>query len=286
MGKKDVFYISLLLFLGVFFAPIIKAEDGVAIISGRIYNYDLNSVEDVIVSVNSTPKQIVVAQNSTYRLELKPGIYTITAKYYKEGVLQSQTTEHIEVRDNSKYNLDLVLFPDLSDEEDLLSTTGYVVKDIRTEKTITGYLIAIGIAATILGIVLFYGRDYISQGKKQKDGAEHSVIDSVMQVEVHPEISKIEVSKIEVTHEEAEPEVQTEKIEPKDVPAQGLLLDKDLQQVLVIISKQDGRTTQKEIRKELPWSESKISLMIAELEQKGLIEKIKKGRGNIIILKK
>ena len=33
-------------------------------------------------------------------------------------------------------------------------------------------------------------------------------------------------------------------------------------------------------------SEAKISLMIAELEHKGLVEKIKKGRGNIVVLKK
>lgn len=60
----------------------------------------------------------------------------------------------------------------------------------------------------------------------------------------------------------------------------------DLEQMIKIIKQEGGRTTQKEIRKQIPLSEAKISLMIAELEHKGLIEKIKKGRGNIIILKK
>jgi len=60
----------------------------------------------------------------------------------------------------------------------------------------------------------------------------------------------------------------------------------DLNQLIKIIEKEGGRTTQKEIRKQIPLSEAKISLMIAELEHKGVIEKIKKGRGNIIILKK
>ena len=45
---------------------------------------------------------------------------------------------------------------------------------------------------------------------------------------------------------------------------------------------QGGRTTQKEICKELPYSEAKISLMITELEQKQMVKRIKKGRGNII----
>ena len=60
----------------------------------------------------------------------------------------------------------------------------------------------------------------------------------------------------------------------------------DLEEVIKIIKKEGGRATQKEIRKQIPLSEAKISLMIAELEHKGVIEKIKKGRGNIIILKR
>ena len=53
-----------------------------------------------------------------------------------------------------------------------------------------------------------------------------------------------------------------------------------------MIRKEGGRATQKDIRKQIPLSEAKISLMLAELEHKGVVEKIKKGRGNIIILKK
>ncbi|MBI2542237.1 hypothetical protein HYV80_06010 [Candidatus Woesearchaeota archaeon] len=62
--------------------------------------------------------------------------------------------------------------------------------------------------------------------------------------------------------------------------------DDGLNRILKIIKQEGGRTTQKEIRKQIPLSEAKISLMIAELEHKGAIEKIKKGRGNIIILKR
>jgi uncharacterized membrane protein len=56
--------------------------------------------------------------------------------------------------------------------------------------------------------------------------------------------------------------------------------------VLKLIKQQGGRITQKNIRKTLIMSEAKISLIIAELIHKNKIEKIKKGRGNIIILKK
>jgi len=59
----------------------------------------------------------------------------------------------------------------------------------------------------------------------------------------------------------------------------------DLDNLIKIIKDNDGRITQKELRKHFPLSEAKVSLMITELESKGKIEKIKKGRGNIIILK-
>ena len=62
--------------------------------------------------------------------------------------------------------------------------------------------------------------------------------------------------------------------------------DDELRKLINIIKKEGGRATQKDIRKQIPLSEAKISLMIAELEHKGVVEKIKKGRGNIIILKK
>ncbi len=57
------------------------------------------------------------------------------------------------------------------------------------------------------------------------------------------------------------------------------------EQVLEFIKKEGKRTTQKDIRKHFPSSEAKISLVITELEHKGKIEKIKKGRGNVIVLK-
>lgn len=56
--------------------------------------------------------------------------------------------------------------------------------------------------------------------------------------------------------------------------------------IVEFIKNEDGRTTQKEIRKNFDLSEAKISLIISELESKGAIKKIKKGRGNIILLEK
>ncbi len=59
----------------------------------------------------------------------------------------------------------------------------------------------------------------------------------------------------------------------------------DLREVVEILKKEGGRITQKELRKRVGCSEAKMSLMIADLERRGVVEKIKKGRGNIIFLK-
>ena len=60
--------------------------------------------------------------------------------------------------------------------------------------------------------------------------------------------------------------------------------DDSLQKIVTFMKQQDGRTTQKELRKQFPFSEAKMSLLIADLEQQKKIKKIKKGRGNILIL--
>lgn len=57
------------------------------------------------------------------------------------------------------------------------------------------------------------------------------------------------------------------------------------EQLVTLLKNNDGRMTQKNIRKNFSHSEATMSLLLTELEEKKIIEKIKKGRTNIIILK-
>ena len=68
-------------------------------------------------------------------------------------------------------------------------------------------------------------------------------------------------------------------------PMEKQKMPDDLQTLVSIIGGAGGRITQKELRKKLPLSEAKVSLMLSDLEEQGKIKKIKRGRGNIIILK-
>ena len=67
-------------------------------------------------------------------------------------------------------------------------------------------------------------------------------------------------------------------------PIREAPLPADLERIVKITKKAGGRITQRELRTEIDLSEAKISLMIADLEDRKIIKKVKKGRGNIIIL--
>ncbi len=59
-------------------------------------------------------------------------------------------------------------------------------------------------------------------------------------------------------------------------------LDEDGKKVIQAIGSFEGRTTQKELKDNLGFSDAKLSLILSELEQFGKIQKFKRGRGNII----
>ncbi|NCO11211.1 hypothetical protein GW924_01235 [Candidatus Pacearchaeota archaeon] len=61
-------------------------------------------------------------------------------------------------------------------------------------------------------------------------------------------------------------------------------LPKDLKEIVKMIERKGGRVNQVDLRKELQFSEAKVSLMLADLENRGWIKRIKKGRGNILVL--
>jgi uncharacterized membrane protein len=68
----------------------------------------------------------------------------------------------------------------------------------------------------------------------------------------------------------------------EEVQEKTIELDNEAKKVLDIIESNEGRMTQKELKEILNYSDSKMSLIIAELEHFGLIKKFKRGRGNII----
>lgn len=88
----------------------------------------------------------------------------------------------------------------------------------------------------------------------------------------------------EISLKEPVQEPEQEKTSP-ETPKKNLPLPTDLQEIMDIIRGQGGRITQKDLRSKLKYSEGKVSLMLADLERRELIEKFKRGRGNVIIIR-
>jgi len=102
-------------------------------------------------------------------------------------------------------------------------------------------------------------------------------------VEPESEIPENTEGSAEETGEESAGE--PEEKEDTSTPKKKIPLPADLQEVMDIIRGQGGRITQKELRSRLKYSEGKVSLMLTDLERRGLVEKFKRGRGNVIIIK-
>jgi len=209
-----------------------------ASIHGTIYDIELNELSDVIVEIDSIPKQSFVSKDGTYSFEVTQGDYTILAK---KG--QEIAEEKITITDDGTYKIDLILFPDFEeveilDESDLEIGTEYT--DTVEKNYSLYYLIAFILVIVIIIAVLFHYKKKFETGFKE------------------------ELKELRKTTKDD--------------------LETDLKELIAFIKKEGGRTTQKDIRRNFPQSEAKISLMIAELEHKGKIKKIKKGRGNIITL--
>ena len=217
-----------------------------ATLKGIIYDENLDTAKDVLVEVNTIPQQKYLAKTGTYSFELPPGKYVLTAKNNQYTI-----TEDVEIlSDTGEYILDLFLLPDFIEEDELWQETQEELP-IGTEgryASIWPWLVAGIIFVVLLARIIYTRKKYGSLWAFRKRIKQ----ESHKTLEQHKE----ELAK-----------------EP------GYL-----DQALEIIKKHDGRITQKELRQEMMYlSEAKVSLIVTELEHKGKVEKIKKGRGNVII---
>ena len=237
MEKRIVIYLITILFL--------VSAASAATIQGDVYDFELNKLTDVIVDIDTTPKQSVIIKDQGYVFNVPPGNYTISAQSIVNGVIQASTKENILIKDNTgSYTVDLILFPELG-QDDFFNASEIDV-NLNNKGSYTMYIY---IAALIIFLVALF---------------------LVLKALRHKHLS--------VPQDHALITIPQKKSMPQE--------DEDLSKVLEVIKKNDGRITQKEIRKQLSLSEAKISLVISQLESEKKIKKIKKGRGNIIILNK
>jgi LPXTG-motif cell wall-anchored protein len=231
--------------LVLFFLIVCSLQAFAATIHGNVYGLSLEKVKGASLEVNTTPLQVFIATDGTYSFEIPRGTYLISAKEKEATRVLAMENRTITVMQDGNYVIDFILFPIIDDDE----SVDLDFSDVAGEESGWVWIVA-AIAMLLLAVFGFFFW-------KKKNKKEISL-----------------PQKTQDTKEGLKP--------PK---AQESTDDDYLARTIAIIKKHGGRATQKDIRKEIPLSEAKISLLITELEHKGKIEKIKKGRGNVVILK-
>jgi uncharacterized membrane protein len=239
---------------------------GAATIHGAVYEwYTFEPLENAIIEVNSTPPQSVVARYGIYSLNLEPGDYLIKASYYQNNTITSYVEETISITNDGDYVMDLLLLPAYDEQllnetessdipEALDEETGIIEEEQEENGSRMSYYI-------IAAILVFVIAGFVAYASGRKPGGEK-----------------------ELPEEATAPTVEIEEMIETGTPEEISSLPPDLQEVLDIIEANGGRITQKELRSKMRYSEAKVSLMVSDLQNRGLVEKFKKGRGNVIRL--
>jgi len=232
-------------------------------IHGTVYEWStFEPLDNALVEVNSTPTQFRVAASGVYSFNLPPGDYLIKSSYYQNDTLVYYGEDTLTVTDyEGNFVFDILMFPlhEMVEEfpdEDIGNVTYNVEDNILPGFDLTYTAVAL-LILMIMGVAAYYHY-------KRSDGLDD-----------------------ESEPAEPVPGVHNENDYPNDRgPAPDIdKLPQDLKEIIEILEKLGGRMTQIDLRGRLNCSEAKVSLMITDLEDRGLVRKVKKGRGNIILLR-
>ncbi len=246
--------------IGIFLALLLPSAWG-ANITGTAYNgLTLDPLQNAIITISTSPQQVKLAKDGTYAFDVPIGEYTLKATFAQQGVIVLQSEEVITISQDGTYVVDLILLPDVNGiPEDPLPDDN---TPTIWEQLINGpFPILVILILLLAGAGIFY-LNWKKMSHVRKTEPTHH--------EGHLHAGE--------GHEHAHTHV------PVSTPPAEYAPDKYAWEVLDALNRGGHRLTQKEIREKMNVGEAKVSLIISELESTGYIKKIKKGRGNIVVL--
>ncbi len=244
-----------LFFAGILFAllsllPLTHA----ATISGIIYDgLTLESQPDAVVSVYTNPVQTKVSKDGLYAFDVPLGIYTLEATYSENGVIVSRAEQKVVITKEGIFGIDLILLPDIGDvpNEPIPDETGISILDQIIQGPL-GWWILLGVVLMGVGYAVVQRKTFTRTPKNSETGLSG---ETGMAGESNAPPKKDEIQ-----------------------------LDKYALEMMGHLKRGGNRLTQKDLRGMVNIGEAKVSLVVSELESYDFIKKIKRGRGNILIL--
>jgi len=259
-----------------------------ATIHGTVYEWEsFKPLDNAVVEINSTPEQNFVATNANYSFNLTPGTYLITANYFEGKTIVYTAKEEVIISDKGEYVHDLLLFPTYNEE--LLNHSGFEVPNLNFDETKhvdqanSQNYVFVSVFLVFIIILLLAGY-FIKKRYLKPFVITNSFPDGDREPKtLQPESPIDEEENLDDTFEISSKLPVTDSVDVGDLQEdREINLPEDLKELLNLIRTNGNRITQRELRKKSPYSESKVSLMLSDLEERGLIEKFKRGRGNII----
>jgi uncharacterized membrane protein len=246
---------SWIVFAGIFtlLLPLTHA----ATISGTAYDgLTLEALKNVVISINTNPVQTKLAKEGTYSFDVGVGKYALKATYTEQGIVVQEALQPLTVEKEGNYVIDLILLPEIGDIPDEPFPDDEPLPGIW-DQLVGGPLPLLALLGIVLVIV---GYSILNVHRNTRTNA-HAI--------------KMDAATLDERGAEARaPENKTGEI----------MLDQYALETLHHLQRGGNRLTQKELRAMVNIGEAKVSLVVSELESYGLVKKIKKGRGNILIL--
>jgi len=287
--------------------PFLMTAGASATIHGVVYEWNtFQPLENVIVNVNSTPVQSMVCKYGTYSFELPEGNYKISASYYEDSSLIYYAEDFVNITDEGSYVLDLLLFPDYSQSTSSINGSSSSNQSVSAQNAtaVQSNFISLDtlLITVLILLVLFFLLRHSTDKKTTLSGKRHQsvkqdkagekviLITEPAQFTESPESINTGSQEFEETDSEETGPTELIVAEPDNTASTTLEaipkgpMPADLQEIVDIIRAHGGRMTQKDLRSKLKYSEGKVSLMLFDLEKRGMIQKFKRGRGNVILL--
>ena len=261
-------------------------------IRGVVYDHSYNPILKVVVTINTTPEQTKISTTGAYYFVVPAGSYLISATLTKNNITKEVAEQELTVSDSDDIVKDLLLFDsidlDKAFSESWWTLTQQFIKD-NVEIFVIILLIVVVVVCVVLGISVYRRRALrapLSQSESVM-AAPLSVPDGLLTT---PDSGVTDVTNvnIELTHLAEQKTHQSDTTvliaAPVTVPDNRSNDDIMQERILHLLSVSSGVIQQKELRKEFPVSEAKISMVLSQMVSAGLIKKTRKGRVNYLQL--